>query len=134
MAFALFVIEQFFSFIFKHYAEWSLFLALGFVILFIGASVWFVKWLTANTSAQKTSLRVIKRIAVIGITAIASVIGSSSLGGLITLITGTYPTNGMLVIGVLLIVACYLIKADIPTVKYTLLMMGVLISGGASFL
>ena len=39
----------------------------------------------------------------------------------------------MLVIGVLLIVACYLIKADIPTVKYTLLMMGVLISGGASF-
>ncbi|MEK1832097.1 hypothetical protein AAAC51_34060 [Priestia megaterium] len=70
----------------------------------------------------------------IGITAIASVIGSSSLGGLITLITGTYPTNGMLVIGVLLIVACYLIKADIPTVKYTLLMMGVLISGGASFL
>ncbi|MEK1832098.1 hypothetical protein AAAC51_34065 [Priestia megaterium] len=53
MAFALFVIEQFFSFIFKHYAEWSLFLALGFVILFIGASVWFVKWLTANTSAQK---------------------------------------------------------------------------------
>lgn len=133
MAFALFVIEQFFSFIFKHYAEWSLFLALGFVILFIGASVWFVKWLTANTSAQKTSLRVIKRIAVIGITAIASVIGSSSLGGLVTLITGTYPTNGMLVIGVLLIVACYLIKADIPTVKYTLLMMGVLISGGASF-
>ncbi|MCQ9283637.1 GDYXXLXY domain-containing protein [Priestia aryabhattai] len=133
VAFALFVIEQFFSFIFKHYAEWSLFLALGFVILFIGASVWFVKWLTANTSAQKTSLRVIKRIAVIGITAIASVIGSSSLGGLVTLITGTYPTNGMLVIGVLLIVACYLIKADIPTVKYTLLMMGVLISGGASF-
>ncbi|WHX77425.1 GDYXXLXY domain-containing protein [Priestia flexa] len=133
VAAALLVVQQVLWYLFDNYSELTLFLVLGFVFLFVAASVWFINWLSHHTNAQQKSLRVIKQIIIIGITAIASILGSISIGGLVTLFTGEYSQNFMMLIGTAIMLSFFFIKAAVPTVKYTLFMTGFLISGVSAF-
>ncbi|TYR79732.1 DUF2157 domain-containing protein [Priestia megaterium] len=134
IAASLFVIRQLALFIMENFEEWALVLSFLFVVALVFASVLFINWLNQNMSGKEgKSLLIIKRVAIVGITAVASIIGTLSIVGLIFLATGDYPTNGLFFLGIGFTLLFFIIKSDVPTVKYTLLLIGVFMSGAASF-
>ncbi|WP_409304870.1 GDYXXLXY domain-containing protein [Peribacillus sp. SCS-155] len=128
---AAFLFAEFIDFSFTYMPE--LFYLLGFAITvaLLAGSVFFVRWISKYESPDNKFIPFIKKIVTVTITIVASLIGMSSTLGVVFLATGLLE-NGIYMFGMVYIIIALFVKERIYTVKYTLLVIGFMISGGTA--
>jgi len=134
---ALFLLGNFYWYMFEYFAEW--FFVTGLVVAagLVGGAAAAAKWLKKDERlAQSRGLRFFREALVVVVTAVASLIGTSSILGLAALLSADWELLELFlfflsVIGFLL-PALYVRGLD-TTVRNTLLTMGFLLGGFSSF-
>lgn len=132
-------LQKFFSFL-ANFGEFgyviiSMIATIGIVIGSIYVLKWFAKSLKTNDQDEKKLKKIIflKKITTIFFTVLASWMGIGAITAFVSLIVGTFNEYFFFVIGSMFIALFFMIKRDIPTVKYTFLFIGLILATDSSF-
>lgn len=130
---ALFVFTKILIWLLSNASSSILTLSILGVIGLIAGSVFLVNFMNRKLSTHNNKwLKPIRNYAISSITFIASTIGAASIIGLLYLIGG-FDETLIFFLGVAFILGGFFVAKKLPTVKYSLMLTGYIISGATSF-
>lgn len=132
-------LEKFFSFL-ENFGEFGyVIISLTSTIGVVIGSIYVLKWLakalktSAENEKQLKKIVFLKKIVIIFFTVVASWIGIGAIIAFVGLIFDTFNEYFFYIVGSIFIALFFIIKKDIPTVKYTFLTIGLILATAASF-
>lgn len=132
-------LQKFFSFL-TNFGEFgyviiSMISTIGLVIGSVYVLKWLAKSLKASAENEKQLKKIIflKKIIIVFFTVVASWMGIGAIISFVSLIFDTLNEYFFYIVGSMFIALFFMIKKDIPTVKYTILIIGLILATAASF-